>query len=224
MSGQNQIIVRAEFGNDHDATCLTTENVNLMLSCDGVDGISDLGNQMTIILTFAFFLFRRSFTQHCRRPNRFICMIFRRIFRILPSNFGEVQNLSMTQFPELRFQHRELYTGIAEFSFAVNMVSGWLRGDIRLSFSEIVHSLFVIQRHMLIAFERNSIILTEIEREENKRSRGVLLLDPYERLEVLAVNYANDYIVVFQQRFSDFIERCCFYLCMQIRRSLYQLR
>jgi hypothetical protein len=147
---------------------------------------------------------------------------------MLPSNpmIERKDDSFMARLGQLRFQHRELYTGVAEFTFAVNMMTGCLRGDIRLSFSEIVHSLSVIQRDMLLAYERNSVILDEILCEEERRSWRVVDIGgfPDENMEVFCVNKADDHLVEFQQRFSDFIERCCFYLWMQIRRSFSQLK
>lgn len=221
-------IVLPGFANLPYDTDVTAKNVISMLLGIWLDYISTDGDQMTIMISFALFLLRKSLSTYCRKPKRFILMILKRIFRMLPSNpMIERQDDSvMARLRHLRFQHRELYTGVAELTFAVNMMSGYLRGDIRLSFSEIVHSLSVIQRHMIIAYERNSIILTDIDHEEEKRSWRLWYIGgcPDEIMEVSCVNNSEELLAEFQQRFSDFIERCCFYLWMQIRRSFSQLQ
>lgn len=222
-------IVRAGFGNIHSDTCITAHDlICLLLGSELSLHTSELADHVTIIISFAVVLLRRSLAPNCSRPNRFIYMILKRIFKMLPSNLG-VDSIDIDPQFEIavRYIDIEPHTGVNKFSFAVNRnLAPCLRGEIRLSFSETMHALSIIQKHMLLAYEKYSEIVDVLLEEEEQRSWRLVDTGccPYERLEKQIIYRANENLDEFQRRFSSFIEECYFYYEMQIKRSFSQLQ
>jgi hypothetical protein len=107
------------------------------------------------------------------------------------------------------------------------MLTRCLSGKIRMSFSEIAHALFVIQSHMREAYEKYSNMALEVLREQECQSWCALDVgcgSPYEAHEMNCILEADKLLKEFQQRFSYFLESCCFYFWMQTNRTFSRLR
>jgi hypothetical protein len=222
MSNQQEKIVREWFGIVAGDTCITVEKLNsLLLESQLIRRISVHADHTTIIISFTLVLLRRIFYPNYSRPNRIIRMIMKRIFKILRTNISayECQN-SSDRIPHREWKHLPLqpHKGILQFRYAVDeMLLPCLRGEISLSFPELVHVLSIIRFHIGVAYNNLSPIMVELLMEDELRGWEA-------RFDCSWVYDANENLEEFLQRFSYFIEHCCFYFLMQTRRTFSQLQ
>jgi hypothetical protein len=218
-------IVRPMFGNNPEHTYITAKRLNdLLLGSSLCDRIPSRGNDTTTTISFTVVLLQKSLPENYRQTNKIMEMILRRILKTLPSNvdFHETP-IELSLVHPMIYQHSQPHTRVPEFSLAVDgMLAPCLRGEIRLSFSEIVHAFSIIQSHMSIAFERYSDMALEVLQEQESRSWRVFDVGfgcPDEANEIKCILEADEHLEEFQQRFSDLIECCCFYFLMQTKRT-----
>jgi hypothetical protein len=222
-------LVKPGFGTYHKHTLSTAKAMlSLFLGSRFCNKIPNHADHTTIMISLIFVLIKRSFAPHCIQPNRFIRLILSRFFKILPSNVGfhetPIEELSI---PPMFYRHVQPHKGVPEFSFAVDvMLARFLRGEIMLSFSQIMHVLSFIQRHMREAYEKYAIMAL-ILRDEERRSWQEFDLDcscPENVSEIDCIIAAEEILEEFQQRFLYFIDRCCFYFWMQRKRTFSRLQ
>jgi hypothetical protein len=222
-------IVKVQFGNWHESTMMTTERLTkLLLHSNLCDNLPTHGDNTITIISFTFVLLKKSLPENCRQTKKIMRMILRRILKTLPSNLDFHKTpIEQLLIPPIMYQHRQPHIGVREFSFAVDMMlARCLRGEIRVSFSEIVHALYVIQSNMRDAYEKYSIMALEILREEERRSWRAFDLGcgcPSRAHEIDCIIAADENLEEFQQRFLYFIERCCFIFSMLAKRTFSRL-
>ena len=218
----------SSFGFFGNATCLMTQYVQQLISNRLLKRLSTISRTSASTNSFALVLLRKSFfaishALNCSSSNRFILMILKRLFKLLPSSHDVVSQIVIRIDPALIDywnQYRPRHPNLRQFIYTTNMMLvPCLRGDISLSFPQITNALFVIGSHMHIALERMVIILLDHESQEERRD-----YNPHEVADIDAAYCARDALLKFLHRIDSFMQFFYFSIRRQIQSSFSRLR